>query len=90
MTSKNINTNLDDLGYKGNLGSRSKFQFNSTDYYLMEAQIEKNEWGTWRIVITRGNTTPLRQLNLKLPDEFKDDTGFANPKITKLKKPDGT
>jgi len=85
-----INSNLLDMGYNGNLGSRSRFQMNNTDYYLIESQITKNLWNSFRIVLTKGVSTPLWQLDFNLPDKYKDWKSFANPKITKLKKPDGS
>lgn len=86
-----INSNLIDMGFKGNLGSRAKFEMNNTDYYLIESQVTKSQWNTWKIVLTKGESTPLRQLEFKLPQGKElEGKGFANPKITKLKKPDGT
>lgn len=55
-----INRNLKDMGYIGNLGSRSKFSMNGTEYNLIEAQITPGDWSTWRVVLTRGVSMPLR------------------------------
>lgn len=80
------------MGYLGNLGGRAdKFQMNDQDYYLVESQIARGVWSSWRIVLTRGIDSPLRQIDFALPDEFVfEGNGFANPKITTLEKPDGT
>ena len=57
-----INKNLSNMGYKGNLGSRQKFNLSDDTqcYYLMETQLKKDDWGSWRIMVTRGIDTPLQ------------------------------
>ena len=41
-------------------------------------------------MLTRGVGTPLMKLNLKIPDEYGKEVGFANPNMTKLVQKDGT
>lgn len=62
-----INSNLKDMSFLGNIGSRSKFEMNGTEYNLIEAQKTPNDWSSWRIVLTKGVSVPLRQLNFTMP-----------------------
>ena len=87
-----VNEKLKKMGYKGNLGSRQEFQLqdDNQDYYLVETQKKKEDWESWRIMVTRGFDTPLKQLDVNIPESYGTNVGFANPNMTKVTKKDGT
>ncbi|NPA37329.1 MAG: hypothetical protein GXO47_10825 [Chlorobi bacterium] len=73
------NYNLIEMGYQGNLGSRSSFVYNGNSYVLQEAQIEPNDWSKWRMMF--GNGAYYYQLD---PETPKGSTSFANPGIEQI------
>ena len=73
------NYNLKDMGYNGNFGGRTSFNFNDKNHVLVEAQGAKNGWETWRLLL--GDGAFYSQLNMDTP---KGSTSFANPGIVDL------
>jgi hypothetical protein len=71
--------NIIEMGFKGNIGGRYSFNNQGQTYVLQEAQIKKNDFSTWRLLI--GTDAHFTKLNIKTP---KGSTSFANPSITKI------
>jgi len=69
------------MGYHGSIKARSKFQFMGETYYLIEAQIIPNKWGTWTIHLCNSECQPIKKLNIRSP---KGSLSFTNPTITPL------
>ena len=67
------------MGFKGNIGGRYSFKNLGQTYVLQEAQIKKNDFSTWRLLI--GTDAHYTKLNIKTP---KGSKSFANPSITKI------
>ncbi|MGV8962466.1 MAG: hypothetical protein ACOH2V_03695 [Candidatus Saccharimonadaceae bacterium] len=72
------NSNIEKMGYKGNIGARKTFRFSDL-YFLQEAQLVSNNWGSWRLLF--GNGAFYYSLN---PITALKSTSFANPGITKI------
>ena len=72
------NKNIIEMGFKGNIGGRYSFNNLGQTYVLQEAQIKKNDFSTWRLLI--GADAHYTKLNIKTP---KGSQSFANPSITK-------
>ena len=69
------------MGYHGNIKARQKFTFMGETYYLMEAQLIPNKWGTWTIHLCNSECKPIKKLSMKTP---KGSLSFTNPNITLL------
>lgn len=71
----------------GNLGDRDSFVLKGTTFDLIEAQLKRNSWASWRVLLrdrSIGNAFRL------VP--FQTDAGstaFANPTVTPIELPDG-
>ncbi|MBC8065502.1 MAG: hypothetical protein H7Y17_11765 [Chlorobia bacterium] len=74
---------LDSL-YRGNIGDRDYFTAGQS-YEILEAQMQKNDWSSWRILLREGSK-PFNEL--KIVTE-KGSRSFANPAVTVLNLPDG-
>jgi hypothetical protein len=72
------NFNIQEMGYKGNIGARSRFS-HSGKYVLQEAQITSGDWSSWRLLL--GNGAFYYTLN---PETPSGSTSFANPGITMI------
>ena len=72
------NYNIKQMGFKGNFGDRSGFEHKGT-YTLQEAQINANDWSSWRLLL--GNGAFYTVLSPVTP---KGSVSFANPSITHL------
>lgn len=70
------NFNIQEMGYKGNIGGRSGFS-QAGNYVIQEAQITSGDWSSWRLLFGNGafysTLYPLTQLGSK---------SFANPGVT--------
>ena len=77
-----INWSLKFMGFHGNLGSRTRFEWKGKVYYLMENQIINETWEAWRIVLCDEQGFPLLALPIKTPKG--DSYCFANPNLTIL------
>lgn len=71
--------------YKGNVGDRDTANFGAYAISLMEAQLAKNDWASWRI-LARVGQGQFKPIDIKTPG---NSTSFANPSITALTLPDG-
>jgi hypothetical protein len=80
------NQALKNLGGKGNLGDRSKFQWRNKTYYLQEVQGTRLDWGSWGIFLCDHNGFPLKKINIQTPGKSK---AFSNPSVSKVLGPDG-
>ena len=69
------NTNIQSMGYNGNIGGRSSFS-HSGDFVLQEAQQTSNDWSSWRLLL--GNGAFYYTLNMVTP---LGSISFANPGI---------
>lgn len=73
------NYNIKQMGFGGNIGGRSYFNYSNSTYVLQEAQINYGDWGAWRLLIGNGifyhALRPVTSLN---------STSFANPGILSM------
>jgi hypothetical protein len=72
------NFNIQEMGYKGNIGARSGFT-HSGKHVLQEAQITSNDWSSWRLLF--GNGAFYYTLH---PETPLGSISFANPGITMI------
>jgi hypothetical protein len=80
------NTALDNV-IQGNLGDRDRFTIAGKTYDLLEGQLYKNDWSSWRILYCdRGQGAAFRALPMKTD---RGSTSFANPTATVITLPDG-
>lgn len=71
--------------YRGNIGDRDYFTANRQNYEVLEAQLKKDDWAGWRILLREGS----KAFNeLKIVTE-KNSKSFANPTVTNLTLPNG-
>ncbi|MBG7631611.1 MAG: hypothetical protein IZT56_14435, partial [Bacteroidetes bacterium] len=75
------NYNILEKGFKGNIGGRTSFKYLNDQLIILEAQIDKNDFSKWRLLI--GDGAFYTQLNLKTS---YGSTSFANPGITQIDK----
>ena len=80
-----VNSQLEPT-YAGNIGDREAFNWQGKSYELIEAQLRKNDWSSWKIVLGSANER-FKELKLNTP---KGSTSFANPNVTALALPDGS
>ncbi|MDN3492732.1 hypothetical protein [Winogradskyella bathintestinalis] len=73
------NKNIIAMGFKGNIGGRYSFNNLGQSFLLQEAQIKKNDFSTWKLLI--GDGAFYTELDLKTPNK---STSFANPSITSI------
>ncbi len=71
--------------YHGNIGDRDTFVFGSVKHTILEAQLRKNDWSSWRILLLRGGED-WTELKIK---SHGGSTSFANPSVTMLTLPSG-
>jgi len=71
--------------YKGNIGDRDSANFGAYGISLMEAQLTKNDWASWRI-LARVGQGQFKPITITTPGK---SSSFANPSITALTLPDG-
>lgn len=71
--------------FRGNIGDRDRVDFRGLRYEVMEAQLRKNDWASWRILVSEGGSVP-RMLSIKTPGGSRS---FANPALTAVRLPDG-
>lgn len=79
-----VNKDLEPI-YRGNIGDRDTANFGPYAISLMEGQLTKGHWSSWRILarVGQGKFNPL---DIKTPG---GSTSFANPTITSVNLPDG-
>ena len=72
------NFNIQEMGYKGNIGGRSGFS-HSGKFVLQEAQITSGDWSSWRLLF--GNGAFYYTLHTETP---LGSISFANPGIAMI------
>ena len=72
-------SNLRDMGFKGNIGSRKGFRYRDELLTLQEARFIKNDWSSWKIML--GLNGFYTEVLISTP---KKSTSFANPSITEI------
>jgi hypothetical protein len=72
-------SNLRDMSFKGNIGSRKGFKYRGELLTLQEARFVKNDWSSWKIML--GLNGYYTEVLISTP---KKSTSFANPSITKI------
>lgn len=82
----NVNDVIISLGVKGNIGDRDNLIYDKYNYNIIEGQLTKGNWSSWRIFIYDWNNNSSTQLSIRT---HKGSKSFANPSITKIKTPDG-
>lgn len=81
-----VNTILEALGVNGNLGDRDNVTYNGKSYNIIEGQLTKGNWASWRCFLYDWSANTAVQLNIRT---HKGSTTFANPSFTKIKDPSG-
>jgi hypothetical protein len=69
-------SNLRDMSFKGNIGSRKGFMYRGKSLTLQEARFIKNDWSSWKIML--GLNGYYSEVLISTP---KKSTSFANPSI---------
>ena len=72
-------SNLRDMNFKGNIGSRKGFKYRGKSLTYQEARFVKNDWSSWRIML--GLNGYYSEVLISTP---KKSTSFANPSITEI------
>lgn len=81
---KAVNKDLD-IHYQGNIGDRDTAHFGAYAITLMEGQLFKGDWASWR-VLARVGQGRFKEVEIKTPGNARS---FANPSITALTLPGG-
>jgi len=72
-------TNIRDMNFKGNIGSRKGFKYRGESLTLQEARFVENDWSTWKIMLgLNGYYTEV------LISTSKKSKSFANPSIIEI------
>lgn len=79
------NSNIQKMGYRGNIGGREYFGYSNSNYVLQEAQLSQGDWGAWRLLLGNGMfyhtlkpITALRSISFANPGVFSiDNKKFA-------------
>ena len=71
--------------YKGNIGDRDTFNLKGGRFDLLEAQLTKNDWSSWRILLRKRGDAYVRVS----PRTEGGSKSFANPTATEIELPDG-
>lgn len=71
--------------YKGNIGDRDTFYLKGITFDLLEAQLAKNDWSSWRILLRKRGDEWFRVS----PKTKGGSKSFANPTGTYIDLPDG-
>jgi hypothetical protein len=71
--------------FRGNIGDRDVLEVAGKRYEILEAQLRKNDWSSWRILLSEGGGVP-KMLSIKSPG---GSVSFANPALTRISLPDG-
>ena len=77
---------IEAFGVRGNIGGRDDAEWNGTRVTLIEGQLRRGDWGSWRVFrYDRANGTaqpvPIRTR--------RGSVAFGNPKVTVLRAPSG-
>jgi hypothetical protein len=71
-----VNHNVIEMGFNGNIGGRSSYDYNGKKNVLLEAQKVRSSWEDWRLLL--GDGTFYSELTISTPLGSKS---FANPGI---------
>jgi Bacterial Ig domain len=83
----NLNTQFANLGtINGNVGDRDAFFYQGRPYSLVEGQLTKHDFGSWRPYLFDRTANSLTALTLRT---HAGSTAFGNPTWTDLQLPDG-
>lgn len=74
------NKNIINMGFKGNIGGRHSFKHLNSNLILQEAQINKNDFSSWQLLL--GDGLFYTKLKINTPNK---STSFANPSIVEIK-----
>lgn len=74
-----VESNLRDLNFEGNIGSRKGFQCQGETLILQEARLIKGDWSSWKIML--GLNGYFTEVSISTP---KGSISFANPSITEI------
>ena len=74
-----VNYNVIEMGFNGNIGGRSSYDYNGKKNLLLEAQKVKYRWQDWRLLLGDGTFYSELKINTSL-----GSTSFANPGIVDL------
>ena len=81
-----VNSTIEALGVQGNIGDRDNIIYGGKSYNIIEGQLTKGNWASWRCFLYDWQTNTAVQLNIKT---HKGSTAFANPSYTKIRDPSG-
>ncbi|WP_020519114.1 hypothetical protein [Catelliglobosispora koreensis] len=71
---------------KGNIGGRDEFRWRGRQYTLIEGQLGKHRWESWRIFLYDPAVDKAYPVAIKTPG---GSAAFANPTVTMLTAPSG-
>jgi hypothetical protein len=74
-----INSELRNKGWLGNLGDRDRLMWQGRAYYLQEIQQARGDWSSWRLCLCDDKGMPIRTLSIRT---HKGSTAFSNPSAT--------
>jgi hypothetical protein len=70
----------------GNIGDRDEFTLCGHHYMLLEVQLRKHDFGSWRVYLGDLRTRRIRRLDISTPHGSES---FGNPTVTVLRSPAG-
>jgi hypothetical protein len=73
-------------GVRGNIGGRDTAEWNGSRVTLIEGQLRKGDWGSWRVFRYDRQARAAWPLPIRTPG---GSTAFANPTVTVLRSPSG-
>lgn len=68
-------------GVMGGIGDRDVIRFGESDFTLIEGQVVKGDWRTWRVYLHDGDTGEAEQLNFRT---HAGSVAFTNPTIEQI------
>ena len=68
-------------GVMGGVGDRDAISFKGSDFTLIEGQVIKGDWRTWRVFLHAGQTGEAEQLNIRTR---AGSSAFTNPTIEQI------
>lgn len=74
-----LNAEMREQGWLGNLGDRDKFRWRDQTYYLQEIQRTKGDWSSWRLGLCDEHGRLLQPLKIQT---HQGSTAISNPHIT--------
>jgi hypothetical protein len=77
---------IEALGVRGNIGGRDHATWNGTRITLVEGQLRRRDWGSWRVFRYDRAAGSAERLAIRT---HRGSTAFGNPKVTVLRAPSG-